>query len=133
MFLRVWWVSLIYSLAFWLYYACIIIAEETFLKGKFSKEYEKYLARTPVFIPNFKLWQRPILPFSMRNVLKREYPGFFGVIAAYAILEFAGDYIAEGRIVFDPVWVSIFTFGLLVYVILRTLKKRTRLLHVEGR
>ena len=33
MFLRVWWVSVIYALAFWLYYERIILAEESFLKN----------------------------------------------------------------------------------------------------
>jgi protein-S-isoprenylcysteine O-methyltransferase Ste14 len=133
MFVRVWWVCVIYALAFWLYYERIIMAEEAFLKDKFGEEYENYLRRTPVFIPNFKLWQPPILPFSLRNVMRREYSGFFGAIAAFTALEFAGEYVVQGAIVFDPVWVGIFSFGLLVYLTLRTLKKKTRLLDVERR
>lgn len=133
MFVRVWWSLVIFALAFWLYYERIIMAEEDFLRKKFGKEYEYYLRRTPAFIPNFKLWQPPILSFSLRNVLKREYSGFFGIIAASTVLEFAESYIVEGFIVFDPVWVAIFTFGFLTYITLRMLKKRTRLLHVEGR
>ena len=133
MFPRVWWVSIIYVLTFWLYYERIIMAEEAFLKTKFGVNYENYLARTPAFIPDFRLWQPNTLSFSFRNVLKREYSGFMAVIAAFTILEFFGDYIQEGTLVFDLVWVSIFTFGLIVYVALLTLKKKTRLLDVEGR
>lgn len=133
MFLRVWWVSVIYALAFWLYYERIILAEESFLKNKFGKVYEDYLRRTPAFIPDFSQWQTPVLSFSLKNVLKREHSGFFGIIAAFTALEFIGDYIETGTLVFDPVWVSIFTFGLLTYITLRTLKKKTRSLHVEGR
>lgn len=133
MFVRVWWVSIIYALFFWLYYERIIMAEESFLKNKFGKRYKDYLSHTPSFIPNLNLWQPNVLPFSLRNVLKREYSGFFGVIGAFTVLEFVGDYVAERAIVFDPVWVTIFIFGLFVYITLRTLKRKTRLLHVVGR
>lgn len=133
MFVRVWWCPVIFALAFWLYYERIIMAEESFLKNKFGQEYEDYLSRTPAFIPNFTLWQPNILPFSFRHVLNREDAGFFSVITAFTALEFIGDYIVHGTIVFDPVWVTIFTFGLFTYITLRTIRKKTRLLHVEGR
>lgn len=133
MFVRLWWISVIYALAFWLYYERIIMAEEAFLKGKFGKQYENYLERTPAFIPNFKLWRPPALSFSSRTVLKREYPGFFGVVAAFTFLEVVGDYFLEKTLVIDPIWAGIFIFGLLTYVTLRTLKKKTRILHVKGR
>lgn len=130
---RDWWITLIYTLAFWLYYERIIMAEESFLKNKFRQVFEDYAARTPVFIPNFKLWKPPVLYFSLRNVLKREYSGFFGVVAAFTILQYIGDYIVAGRLMLDYVWIGLFTFGMIVYITLRTLKRKTRLLHVEGR
>lgn len=133
LFIRVWCVSIIFSLAFWLYYERIIMAEESFLKSKFGEEYEDYLKHTPVFLPYFRLWKPNTLSFSLRNVLKREYSGFFGLIAVFTILEIAGDYIVEGTLVFDVVWLSIFSFGLIVYLVLRFLKKKTKFLHVEGR
>jgi protein-S-isoprenylcysteine O-methyltransferase Ste14 len=133
MFLRNGWLGLVYALAFWLYYERIIAAEEHFLRDKFGGIYDDYLLRTPPFIPDFRLWRPPSVPFSLRNVLKREYSGFFGVIAAFTILEVAGDYVVEGKIEIDPVWAGIFLFGLAVYLLLLTLKKKTRLLRVEGR
>ena len=133
MFVGVWWFLIIYVLSFCLYYERIIMAEESFLKNKFGKEYEDYLNRTPVFIPNFRLWKLPLLPVSLQNILKREYSGFFAIISAFTILELAGDYIVKGEIVLNSVWTIIFIFGFLVYITLRTLKKKTRLLHVKGR
>lgn len=132
-FVRVWWCPVIYAMAFWLYYERIIMAEEFFLRKKFGKFYDSYSIRTPVFIPNFKLWEKPELALSCRNILKREYPGFFGVVASFTALEFLGSYVAEGRFVFDQAWVVIFVISSLIYLTLRTLKKKTKLLHVEGR
>lgn len=133
LFPRGWWTVLVYVLAFWLYYERIILAEEIFLKNKFGQKYEEYCLRTPVFVPNLRLWLRPALPFSFKNVLKREYSGFFGVIAAFTALEILSDYLVEGRMVFDPIWVTIFLIGVSVYFALRTLKKKTKLLHVADR
>jgi protein-S-isoprenylcysteine O-methyltransferase Ste14 len=127
------WLCLVYSLVFWLYYERIIMAEETFLSGKFGKEFDDYRARTPAFIPDIRLWRPPVLPFSFRNVLKREYSGFFGIIAAFTVMDCIGGFIVEGRFVIDPVWAVLFLFGLVVYLTLLTLKKKTRVLHVEGR
>lgn len=133
MYPRVWWVSIIFVLGFWLYYERIIMAEESFLKNKFGAKYEDYSSRTPAFIPKLNLWRPNKLSFSLRNVLKREYSGFFGAISAFTALNFAKNYIVEGNPVLDAVWAYIFVFGLVVYLALRTLKKNTKLLHVEGR
>jgi protein-S-isoprenylcysteine O-methyltransferase Ste14 len=132
-FLRVWWISLIYALSFWLYYERIIMTEEVFLTEKFGEKYESYVRHTSVFFPNFKLWQPPILPFLIRSVLKREYSTFFALVVVFTALVIAGDICVQRHIVFDPVWVAIFTFGLLTYATLRTLKKKTRLLDIDRR
>lgn len=133
MFIMVWWVIVIYMLIFWLYYERIIMAEESFLIKKFGRPYIEYLQITPIFIPNFKLWKKSILTFSLKNVLKREYSGFFALISAFTILELAEDYVIKKSIILDTIWIIIFIFSLLVYLILRTLNRKTNLLHVEGR
>lgn len=133
LFVRLWWLSVIYGLAFWLYYERIILAEEAFLKEEYGKEYLEYAKRTPAFIPNFNNWKPPSLPFSFRHILKREYSGFFAMIASFTVLEIIGDYIVTGKLIIDTVWLYLFLGGLGIYLTLRTLKKRTKSLHVEGR
>ncbi len=130
MLLRVWWICVIYFLTFWLYYGRIIKIEESYLINKFGKVYKDYVHRTPVFIPHFKLWQPPMLSFSFKKILKREYPSLFGIISAFTALEFAKDSAVKGSVVIDPVWLVIFSSGLLVYITLRVLKKKTRVLKV---
>ncbi|MGD9244588.1 MAG: isoprenylcysteine carboxylmethyltransferase family protein [Desulfobacterales bacterium] len=133
LFIRLWWISIIYGLAFWLYYERIILAEEAFLKEKYGKDYLDYAKDTPAFIPNFKNWKPPSLSFSFRHIIKREYSGFFAMIASFTVLEFVGDYIITGKIIIDKVWLCLFLGGFGVYITLRTLKKKTRILNVEGR
>jgi len=131
--LRLWWFSLICILIFWLYYERITFAEEEFLRKKFGDAYLDWAKRTPAFYPKFRNWQRPQLPFSFRTVVKREYLDFFGVIAAFTLLEFVGDAVVEGRFTLDWMWLIIFITSLIISLTLRIVRKKTRILNVEGR
>jgi len=72
LFPHLWWLTLIFVLAFWLYYERIIFAEEAYLRTKFGAEYLDWAERTPVFVPRFRNYQKSNLPFSLKNVLRRE-------------------------------------------------------------
>jgi protein-S-isoprenylcysteine O-methyltransferase Ste14 len=133
LFAHLWWLTLIYILVFWLYYERIIFAEEAYLRNKFGDEYLEWANKTPVFIPKFSRYRKANLPFSLKNVLKREYSGFFAVIAALFGMETVGEIFAEGRLEFDTAWLIILGTGFVVWMILRSLKKYTTVLDVEGR
>jgi protein-S-isoprenylcysteine O-methyltransferase Ste14 len=134
LFIRVWWFAAIGTLLFWIYYERIAFAEEEFLRRKFGAPYEDWAERTPAFLPQFKNWSRPDLTFSVRKVLKREYSGFFAVIASFTCLEIMKEIAFNtwhARL--DRTWVVLFSVGLIVYLTLRTLKKKTSLLDAPGR
>lgn len=133
LFEHLWWLTLIYMLVFWLYYERIMFAEEAFLRNKFGNEYIKWAEITPAFIPRFKNYVKPNLPFSIKNILKREYNGFFMIIIVLFIFEVAGDLVAEQKFEVDLYWVVILSVGFVVWMVLRTLKKKTNLLNVDGR
>lgn len=133
LFPRVWWAPVLVTLVFWLYYERIMFAEEEFLRRSFGAEYERWAEHTPAFLPRGFRWLPPMLSFSMRNVLRREYSGFFGLVATFMVLEVASDFAATGKLQWDPVWFTIFGSSLVVYLTLRALKRQTRLLHVKGR
>lgn len=118
---------------FWLYYERIIIAEEFFLAQRFGTDFEDWAARTPAFLPNPRLHRPPACPFSLRNVLKREYPAFSGIIFTMFLLEVAGDYKVLGHFTLDTFWTVLLVVAAGTHLLLRTLKKHTRLLHVQGR
>jgi protein-S-isoprenylcysteine O-methyltransferase Ste14 len=133
MFPRLWWISLLFILIFWLYYERIMLAEEVFLREKFGQRFEEWAGRTPAFIPKLRDWQKPHLSFSLKTVLKREYSGFYAVVVVFSTLEFVGDLFAQDEFQLDLVWVAILLASTLLYIILRTMKKKTRLLDHEGR
>jgi protein-S-isoprenylcysteine O-methyltransferase Ste14 len=133
LFVQVWWFTLIAILTFWLYYERIMFTEEEFLRRKFGDLYLEWAQRTPAFLPKFKNWQRPSLVFSFRTILRRESSGFFGIIASFTFLEVIGDVFTEGKLKLDSPWAILFIIGIVIYLTLRILKKKTRLLNVEGR
>jgi len=127
------WFNIAATLAFWLYYERIMFAEEEFLRGKYGESYQDWAKSVPAFIPRLSQWQKAELEFSFRNVLKREYTAFFEIALIFPLLDFAAEYILHGTLTLNYYWLGFFIFGALVYFTLRTLKKKTKLLHVEGR
>lgn len=133
LFPRVWWAPVIVSLVFWLYYERIMFAEEEFLRRKFGPLHVSWAARTPAFIPRPALWRRPDARFSLLTVLRREHSGLLALVASLTALEVVSDYGDTGRLALDHAWGIALAVTLLLCLALRTVKHRTRLLHVEGR
>jgi len=121
------------AMFFWIYYERIILREEEFLREKFGDEYLRWTERTPVIFPRFSNWEKTSFPFSARTVLRREYSGFFCVIAVMTLFQAIGDWTVKKEFVIDTGWAVIFSLSLIVYLTLRTLKKKTRILHAPGR
>ena len=120
-------------LVFWIYYERIIFAEEQFLQKKFGKKFLQWANNTPIFIPNFKNYRAPDLSFSLKNIFKREYTGFFIIILTFTVVEILEDYFDKRQFKIEREWAIIFIVGLITYILLRYLKKKTNLLNEEGR
>src|SRR5262245_19646805 len=101
---RVWWIPVIVTLAFWLYYERIMFAEEAFLRQKFGDEFLSWARRTPAFLPAFRQWRPSCLRFSWRTVLKRECSALFAFVVVINFFEVVEDWVVEGEWEVDPVW-----------------------------
>lgn len=134
----VWWFMLLVTLAFFIYYERIIYAEEAFLEEKFGEEYRLWAARTPVFIPNPRLWRPSALGFSVRKVLRHEYTGLYVIVVFSTLLDFLCDVVGERESLAqwlseDRGWIAYFVLGTGLYLLLRFLKRHTSLLNVPAR
>ena len=127
------WLAALYGLAFWLYYERIMAAEESYLKEKFGDAFDAWVARTPAFVPRLRNWTRPALPFSLRNALRREYTAATLIVLCHTAIEVAEHLVIEHEFKLELVWMLMLGIALTGYVVLRTLKRHTHLLHVEGR
>jgi protein-S-isoprenylcysteine O-methyltransferase Ste14 len=128
-----WWLPVIYSLMFWIYYERIMFAEEEFLRGEHGRRFEAWAAETPAIRPRFSGWRRPELPFSFRNVLRREYTGMMIIVLAHTGVNFFDHIVKERRMAWEPFWLTFSIGGAITYLTLRHLKKKTRVLDVPGR
>lgn len=127
------WFDITTVLLFWLYYERIMFAEEQFLKGKFGDQYLKWSMTAPPFFPKFKGYQSADLEFSFKNVLKREYNGLFAVGISFAYLNVLKNYLTDKKFMITDFWLYTLVVTFIIFIVLRTLKKTTRILHVKGR
>jgi len=130
---REWYLPVIISLAFFLYYERIIAREEEFLEEKFGDRFRAWAAMTSVIIPHISGYQRSQLLFSLKTALRKEFHGIFGVIATFFLMDLIGVYSVQRRLVLNSFWIYFFFAGVLFYIIMMILKKKTKILSVEGR
>lgn len=117
-------------LSFWLYYERIIAAEEALLHEQFGAAYEAFASSRPVFIPRLRGWQAPYQGFSWIAALRREYT----TVAAAAVVACALLTLRElayTQSLSFQLWHQITAGVLVVYLLLRTIKKTTRFMRVE--
>lgn len=132
-----WWFTLVCVLLFWLYYERIMFAEEYFLRKKFGQQYLDWSSRVPSFFPRLFQWKKSGVDFSMKNVMKREYNGFFAIFLSFALLDALKNFVHYGFNGWDelinPFWHILLAIAFVIFIVLRSLKKYTRLLDVKGR
>ncbi|MBC8384260.1 MAG: DUF1295 domain-containing protein [Candidatus Cloacimonetes bacterium] len=127
------WLVFIFCLLYWLYYERIMYAEESFLESKFGENFFDWSKQTPAFFPDFRKWKKSKLEFSLKKVLRTENSGFFGMICCFTLLHVLMNFVEIKRFLIETEWLVIFAVSLLLYIILRFLKKKTIILKVEGR
>jgi protein-S-isoprenylcysteine O-methyltransferase Ste14 len=133
LFAESWSVAVVILLVSTLYHERIIYAEETFLERKFGSAFREWAARTPAVWPKISAWRSPSLPFAWRHALQREYLGLFGLITAFLAVDIVSESFCLREFELNQVWFGIWLAALVMFLIVRFLRKRTRLLCVAGR
>lgn len=133
LFLKSVWFTLVFFLVYWLYYERIMFAEEQFLRKKFGDAYDKWSENVAAILPTRGRFIKPRLPFSILNVLKREYNSFVNIFLIFFVLDIFRNYFLSGRIYLTKIWVILTIAAILIWAIIRTIHKRTKWLEVEGR
>lgn len=60
---------------------------------------------------------------SFKEIIRREYPILFAIIAGFTFLDLAEDFFANGKFEFDWGWATFFATGLIIYAVFRALEK----------
>jgi hypothetical protein len=133
LFLRSLGVTLVFILIYWLYYERIMFAEEQFLRRKFGEVYDKWSVTVRSFIPLSFKYIPAKLPFSVKNVLKREYNSFINIFVIFLLLDLLRNYFLSDRIYLTHMWIYLFVSAGVIWLAVRTIHKQTRWFEVEGR
>ncbi len=133
LFLRSVWFTVLFCLVYWLYYERIMFAEEQFLRRKFGEAYDRWSEKVSSFIPFSFRFIPPKLPFSVINVLKREYNSIVNVFLVFFILDGFRNYFLMDKIYFTKTWIWLTTGAAAFWLIIRSIHKFTKWLEVEGR
>jgi protein-S-isoprenylcysteine O-methyltransferase Ste14 len=133
LFLRSAWFTVVFGLLYWLYYERIMFAEEQFLRRRFGEAYDKWSETVSAFIPFSFRYIPSKLPFSVRNVLKREYNGFVNIFLIFLLLDLFRNYFLTERIYLTKIWLWLFAGAVLIWILVRAIHKYTKWLEVEGR
>ncbi len=126
------WFIVIFCLAYWLYYERIMFAEEQFLRTKFGAPYMDWAENVPAFLPHFKGFVKPDLPFSWKKILKKEKNGISAVFLIFLVFDVAGELVINERN-FNYFFALGFAISVVSYVVIKLLKKQTQLLDDPGR
>jgi len=122
-----------FVLIYWLYYERIMFAEEQFLRRKFGEAYDKYSEIVRAVLPRFRGFVKPVLPFSIKSTLKREYNSFVNIFIIFVLLDLSRNYFLSERIYLTPMWIYIGVPAALIWIIIRLIFKKTSLLNDDGR
>jgi protein-S-isoprenylcysteine O-methyltransferase Ste14 len=133
LFLRDVWFLIIFGLSYWLYYERIMFAEEQFLRRKFGEIYDKWSETVSSFIPYSFNYIPPKLPFSIRNILKREYNSFINIFLIFIIMDVFRNYFLSERIYMTGLWIYLSGSACIIWIVVRTIHKQTKWLEIEGR
>jgi len=125
LFCGVWWVSALYVTAFWLYYERIIFREEEYLRSKFGETFLNWSSRTPAFFPAFRNRVLPERRFGIRRVIRNEYSTLFLTISIFTLFDGLENLFIEGAFRVDRVWAALFALAACVWLLVKTMKKRT--------
>ncbi len=127
------WFTITYILLFWIYYERIMFAEEMFLKRLHNKKYQEWAAVTPGFIPSLKAWKTNKMYFSWRHSTKRESNGFFAIILTFTVLRTIKWLWFENMESPGIFWYIFFLSGLIIFILIRILRKITNVFKVQDR
>lgn len=129
------WLLLSGFVAYWIYYERIAFAEEEFLRARFGAAFEAWAAITPAFVPDPRRFRPAALEFSARTALKREYQTIAATAVGFCAIDYAED-LARGEtasLAWEPETTALALVASLLFLLVRYLRKHTRLLTVAGR
>jgi protein-S-isoprenylcysteine O-methyltransferase Ste14 len=124
----IWYLPLIVVLATTVYYERIAAREEQFLEGLFGETFREWAGRVPAVFPRLANRTTSTTPMSWRKAIRGEFHGLLVITASVCLLDVVEVSRRTGHVGADPVWWWVFVVSAVLFLLVRTVKKTTRLL-----
>ena len=85
----------------------VLMSEEEELKQRFGERYTDWARYTNALIPNRKLWVSNRYRFSLMQVIRREYVGFFCLVLAFVTINLIRNRVIEFTWGLSPLWSTV--------------------------
>lgn len=122
------WV-IIFSVAFfWFLYERIMLAEEKYIREKFSDEFDRWAQKTPAFFPRSLKWIKSRRKFSAKKVMRREYSGILALSISFVYIDVLKNISYFQRVDIHKFWMIAGIAGIVIWFVLRSLRKWTNVL-----
>ena len=105
----------------------ILLCEEEELAKRFRDRYTLWASYTNALIPNRKLWISSRDRFSLMQVLRREYIGFFFLVLTFVTINLLRNRVIEFTWSLSPLWtvvgIATLLFTLFIRLIIKLINK----------
>ena len=105
----------------------ILLCEEEELAKRFGDRYTLWASYTNALIPNRKLWISSRDRFSLMQVLRREYIGFFFLVLTFVTINLLRNRVIEFTWSLSPLWavvgIATLLFTLFIRLIIKLINK----------
>lgn len=122
------WFLLFFTMSYFFYYERIILAEETFLAGKFSAAYTEMASQVPAIIPKFSGWKKNKNPFSLKKVIRQEKTGILLLNGLFLLFNSIREASFVAVWTNNHVWVVLFLISIAYYFVVKLIQKTTSVL-----
>ncbi len=117
---------LVFGLFLILQYYFIIVAEEKFLSNRHGESYRRYCQTVSRIFPGLKNFKKPDIRFNLRKVIFKENDSIFHLLMMFLVILFFREMTFHGRIRNAVVYIGIGSCLIMVYVLIKILKKRKK-------
>lgn len=115
---------MIFSVFLFLQYYFIIQAEENYLKGEYGRSYNNYCSQVRQIIPTFKNYRKNQNPFNLKKVIFKENDSIFNMLVMFMLVLLYKERVFSARIDKPIIYIIPAGIFIVVYVLVKIIKKR---------
>jgi protein-S-isoprenylcysteine O-methyltransferase Ste14 len=117
---------ILFAVFLFLQYYFIVLAEESFLRERYDPAFAEYCRRVNRWLPRFKNYAHPSLPFDRKKVFFKENDSCFNLLFTAMLILAWKEKVFAGRILHWPFFAGAATGLILFYITVKILKKRIK-------